>query len=117
MQKCTSLEQQQFLENVDQNVELPNEEAEENDSDSDKFSEIDEQDNLHGNSDTLLDDENVAGDQSYTFAPGEGEIPLNMSSDSNAEYLAFPTKFCGQTRISNDERLTPVHYSENSAKS
>ena len=61
-----------------------------NDYDSDHYSEI---------------DANV-----FTFAPGEGQHPL--SQDKDAEYLCFPTIFCGQTPPSSDERLVPVHYSD-----
>ena len=27
------------------------------------------------------------------FAPGEGQVPLNVFNDVNAEYLSFPTIF------------------------
>ena len=39
--------------------------------------------------------------QELTFAPGEGQIPVSMFKDKNAEYLAFPTIFCGQKRPGN----------------
>ena len=45
-----------------------------------------------------------------TLAPGEGKIPV--FKDPLAEYLAFPTKFCGQMRPSNSERIRNVHTSE-----
>ena len=45
-----------------------------------------------------------------TLAPGEGKIPV--FKDPLAEYLAFPTKFCGQTRPSNSERIRDVHTSD-----
>ena len=32
-----------------------------------------------------------------TFAPGEGQTPISVFQDENAEYLAFPSIFCGQT--------------------
>ena len=31
-----------------------------------------------------------------TFAPCEGQVPLSVFNDDNAEYLFFPTIFCGQ---------------------
>ena len=31
--------------------------------------------------------------QKLTFAPGEGQIPVSVFKDENAEYLAFPTIF------------------------
>ena len=45
-----------------------------------------------------------------TLAPGEGKIPV--FKDPLAEYLVFPTKFCGQTRPSNSERKCNVHTSD-----
>ena len=48
----------------------------------------------------------------FTFAPGEGQHPLSLYQDKDAEYLCFPTIFCGQTPPSRDERLVPVHYSD-----
>ena len=34
--------------------------------------------------------------QELTFAPGEGQIPVSVFKDENAEYLAFPTIFVGK---------------------
>ena len=51
-------------------------------------------------------------DKVFTFAPGEGQHPLSLYQDKDAEYLCFPTIFCGQTPPSRDERLVPVHYSD-----
>ena len=48
----------------------------------------------------------------FTFAPGEGQHPLSLYQDKDAEYLCFPTIFCGQRPPSKDERLVPVHYSD-----
>ena len=47
--------------------------------------------------------------QELTFAPGEGQIPVSVFKDENAEYLAFPTIFCGQKRPDNFHK---VHYSD-----
>ena len=47
-----------------------------------------------------------------TFAPGEGQIPVSLFKDENAEYLAFPTIFCGQKRPDNCDRVQKVHYSD-----
>ena len=67
--------------------------------DSDHFSEVDETDLHVGNTDTLFDeiadDSHLIGDKEYVFAPGEGQHPLSLYSDPDAEYLAFPTIFCG----------------------
>ncbi|KAK3105661.1 hypothetical protein FSP39_002926 [Pinctada imbricata] len=79
---------------------------------SDNYSEIDSSENVTGNADTLLEDESLNTDKSYTFAPGEGQHPLSLYTDHDAEYLSFPSIFCGQRRPTNKERLVPVHYSD-----
>ena len=83
------------------------------DYESDHFSEIDTNEQV-GNVDTLVDDENLENkyDKVITFAPGEGQHPLSLYHDVGAEYLCFPTIFCGQRRPSKDERTVPVHYSD-----
>ena len=84
-----------------------------NDYDSDHYSEIDANDHV-GNIDTLVDHADIENkyDKVFTFAPGEGQHPLSLYQDKDAEYLCFPTIFCGQTPPSRDERLVPVHYSD-----
>ena len=79
---------------------------------SDNFSEIDSAENVTGNSDTLLDDDSLNTDRSYTFAPGEGQHPLSLYTDHDAEYLSFPTIFCGQKRPEKKDRKVPVHYTD-----
>ena len=83
------------------------------DYDSDHYSEIDANDHV-GSIDTLVDDADIDNkyDKVFTFAPGEGQHPLSLYQDKDAEYLCFPTIFCGQTPPSRDERLVPVHYSD-----
>ena len=83
------------------------------DYDSDHFSKIDTNEQV-GNVDTLVDDENleIKYDKVITFAPGEGQHPLSLYHDADAEYLCFPTLFCGQRRPSKEERTVPVHYSD-----
>ena len=83
-----------------------------NDYDSDHYSEVDANEQV-GNIDTLVDDADIDNkyDKFFTFAPGEGQHPLSLYQDKDAEYLCFPTIFCGQTPPSRDERLVPVHYS------
>ena len=65
------------------------------DYESDHFSEIDTNEQV-GNVDTLVDDENLENkyDKVITFAPGEGQHPLSLYHDVDAEYLCFPTIFC-----------------------
>ena len=84
-----------------------------NDYDSDHYSEVDANEQV-GNIDTLVDDADIDNkyDKVFTFAPGEGQHPLSLYQDKDAEYLCFPTIFCGQTPPSRDERLVPVHYSD-----
>ncbi|KAK3087854.1 hypothetical protein FSP39_011503 [Pinctada imbricata] len=79
---------------------------------SDHFSEIDSTENVTGNADTLLEDEALNTDKSYTFAPGEGQHPLSLYTDHDAEYLSFPSIFCGQRRPDNKKRFVPVHYTD-----
>ena len=83
------------------------------DYESDHFSEIDTNEQV-GNVDTLVDDENLENkyDKIITFAQGEGQHPLSLYHDVDAEYLCFPTIFCGQRRPSKEERTVPGHYSD-----
>ena len=76
--------------------------------DSDHFSEIDSNEQVRN----VDDDANLENkyDQVFTFAPGEGQHPLSLYHDVDAEYLCFPTIFCGQKRPSKEERTVPVHY-------
>ncbi|CAC5416131.1 unnamed protein product [Mytilus coruscus] len=83
------------------------------DDDSDRFSEVDENETHVGNTDTLFDyipDDNPPCDTGLTFAPGEGQRPISLYSDPDAEYLSFPTIFCGQRRPDNKDRSVSVHY-------
>ena len=67
-----------------------------------------------GNIDTFVDDADIDNkyDKVFTFAPGEGQHPLSLFQDKEAEYLCFPTIFCDQTPTGKDERLVPVHNSD-----
>ncbi|VDI82040.1 Hypothetical predicted protein [Mytilus galloprovincialis] len=103
MKKNSSTEQE---DNQDQN---------DSDDDSDHFSEVDESETHVGNTDTLLDhipDDNPLCDTGLTFAPGEGQRPISLYSDPDAEYLSFPTIFCGQRRPDNKDRSVSVHYTD-----
>ena len=33
------------------------------------------------------------------FTPGEGQKSISVFADSDSEYLAFPTVFCGQWKV------------------
>ena len=82
-------------------------------NDSDHYSEIDANDQI-GNVDTLVDDADIENkyNQVFTFAPEEGQHPLSLYLDKDAEYLCFPSIFCGQRRPDNDDRLVQLHYSD-----
>ena len=47
-----------------------------------------------------------------SFASGEERHPLSFYQDTDAEYLCFPTIFCGQRRPNDTERTILVHYSD-----
>ena len=60
---------------------------------------------------TMLDDLHVDNNNmSLTFAPGEGKWPI--FHEPLAEYICFPSIFCGQKRPSNNERTYPVQIHE-----
>ena len=64
--------------------------------DSDRYSEIDANEHV-GNVDTLVDDADIENkyNQVFTFAPGEGQHTLSFYRDYDADYLWFPSIFCG----------------------
>ena len=78
--------------------------------DSDSFSETEDGDNIPIM--TLLDKRSIDRNEVLSLAPGEGQRPLSVFKDPDSEYLAFPTIFCGQKRISDSDRNTPVYYSD-----
>ena len=80
------------------------------DYDSDHLREIDTAEQV-GNVDTLVDDEYLKNkcNKTITFAPGEGQHPLSLYHDTDAEYLCFPTIFCGQRRPSKEERTVSLY--------
>ena len=63
--------------------------------------------------DTLLVEPDTAqySELVFNFAPGEGNKPLGLFTDTDSEYLSFPTFFCGECRVDSKDRLVPVHYS------
>ena len=92
---------------------------------NDSADELDEESRRLGivHLDTMLDDHQLQNrdvdmqqnddiPNEMTFAPGEGQTPISVFQDENAEYLAFPSIFCGQTCPTNTEREIPVHYSD-----
>ena len=100
--------------NRNENISIQTDRSETDDYESDDgYSEIDANEQV-GNVDTLVDDANIESkyDKVYTFAPGEGQHPLSLYQDKDAEYLCFPSIFCDQKPLSNDQRSVPVHYSD-----
>jgi hypothetical protein len=45
--------------------------------------------------DEIPDEADIGQETEYIFAPGEGLKPVGLYSDPDAEYLSFPTIFCG----------------------
>ena len=99
--------------NRNENILVQKDMTETGNESDDGYSEIDANEQV-GNVDTLVDDANIESkyDKVYTFAPGEGQHPLSLYHDKDAEYLCFPSIFCGQKPLSNDQRSVPVHYSD-----
>ena len=48
-----------------------------------------------------MDDADIENkyDQVFTFAPGEGQHPLSLYQDTDAEYLCFPSTFVVRGRL------------------
>ncbi|XP_069139395.1 uncharacterized protein [Argopecten irradians] len=79
---------------------------------ADEFCEVSHDECIQGNADTLVDEADTDTNKVYVFAPGENQRPLSLYEDKDAEYLCFPTIFCGQRRKENTDRPLPVHYSD-----
>ena len=81
------------------------------DTDNDTWTEVN--DRQSGARDTLLQEPDCTADvdKIISFAPGEGNSPLELFVDKHSEFLAFPTIFCGKSRTENKDRIVPVHYS------
>ena len=79
---------------------------------SDAFSEVDVDEMTTGTQDTMLETDEDQNIRTLTFAPGEDQIPLSIFQDKDAEYLAFPTIFCGERRQSDSTEGSKLHYSD-----
>ncbi|XP_033729556.1 uncharacterized protein LOC117318706, partial [Pecten maximus] len=79
---------------------------------SDGFCEISAEDGTQGNTDTLVDEAVIDTNKIYVFAPGENQKPVGLYEDKDAEYLCFPSIFCGQRRVDNENRTKNVYYSD-----
>ena len=114
LEVCTEQTNSQKKNQINKDASLTTNDWTETDgNDSDHYSEIDANDQV-GNIDTLVDDADIENkyDQIFTFAPGEVQHPLSLYLDKDAEYLCFPSIFCGQRRPDNDDRLVQLHYSD-----
>ena len=97
------------VENVSQPTDVPSNNEEENNENIDNIEEDEEMSNI--NRDTMLSAPETVPKE-LTFAPGEGQHPISVFHDPDAEYLSFPTIFCGERHASDEERHTSVHYTE-----
>ena len=81
------------------------------DNGDDEWCEVEERPS--GVTDTLLQQPDMTEnlEKVLCFAPGEDNIPLGVFMDTDSEFLAFPTIFCGETRPDNKDRKIPDHYS------
>ena len=76
--------------------ELNSNKPDDSDGESDTFSEVDPDENVAGNQDTMLDEQDIDQVKTLTFAPGEGQTPMSLFQDKDAEYLSFPSIYCGE---------------------
>lgn len=106
---CSNVEQDSSNNNMKDHVD----DCSTDDSSSDEWTEDPNfESRLTGNTDTLLHPLDVRSlCKTMSFSPGEGQTPLGLYQDKNAEILSFPTIYCGQMRPENKDRETPVHYS------
>ena len=91
---------------------LTSDSSEEKVTDTDNWTENDELREPCANLDTCMQPADFREfNRIISVAPAEGNMPLGMFQDLNAEFLAFPKIYCGQTRENNNVRKVPVHYS------
>ena len=60
----------------------------------------------------MLDDKDVDQFHTLSFAPGEGQRPLNLFQDKDAEYLSFPTIYCGERMNTQLLEGNKIHYAD-----
>ena len=101
--------------NKSTNKEASNDEDHSGTSDatqSDAFSEVDADEMITGTQDTMLETDDDQNIRTLTFSPGEDQTPLSIFQDKDAEYLAFPTIYCGERRQCNSVEGSKLHYSD-----
>ena len=79
---------------------------------SDAFSEVDADEMITGTQDTMLETDDDQNIRTLTFSPGEDQTPLSIFQDKDAEYLAFPTIYCGERRQCDSVEGSKLHYSD-----
>lgn len=106
-------ENDSHIETLSSETERTNQTNANHDDDSDEWTEDPNFENrLTGSTDTLLHPDDVRSlYKTFSFAPGEGQVPLGLYQDNNAEYLAFPSIYRGQKRSEKRDSQMPVHYS------
>ena len=82
--------------------------------DSDEEEEYENEELNAGPHDTLLDSHDLLEDSRdiLSVAPGEGNFPISVFLDTNAESLSFPSLFCGKEMKRPNDYTTKVHYSD-----
>ena len=85
---------------------LPVEDEDADDNDDQEEEEDDEPIDAPSTNTMLHDKDIDPTNTTLTFAPGEGKRPV--LHEPLAEYLCFPTIFCGQQCAPNSERIHPV---------
>ena len=96
----------------ERNAHELDDETSDSENNSDTFSEIDPDENSVGNLDTMLDDKDVHQFRTLCFAPGEGQRPINLLQDKDAEYLSFPTMYCGERMNTELLEGNKIHYAD-----
>ena len=95
------------MEGVEEGQQPEQENAEGEGAEEELIVEADEEEPLNpGGQETLIHDENeIEENQAIQYAPGEGNRPIGLLSDENAEYLSFPRNYAGQ-RLNIPARVT-----------
>jgi len=64
----------------------------------------------------ILDFDAIENSTAVKFAPGEGQKPLSLLKDTNAEALSFPTIYCGEPRIMKRTDITRTDIAKSDAR-
>lgn len=73
--------------------------------------------NPGGQQTLLMDFDAIENNEAIKFAPGEGQKPISLLLDRNAEALSFPSIFCGVKRkIATNNRITMKDIAKSDAR-